>query len=190
MATVLIDGEIRTDIPTLSAEFKKLSGGDQLKALTSAMNRTGDMVFTKVVRSLEAQTGAQQKRIRAALKKKRANPTGLKFEIVAKDKFLSLKDFNPVKTKGGISAAPWKTRRVFRGTFLGPGQHVFRRTGENKIKKLWGPAIPREMLRGETGKTARKIVAEVFPQRIQHEMNFRLAKMNGTIQGSALTKVR
>lgn len=167
-----IAAEIKSTIPKLPAALHALSTKEQGKAVSAALNRTGDMVYTRVVRILAEETGAQQKRIRKILRKKGARPSSQEFAIYARDVFTSLKDFRPTKRKGGVAASPWGKQRLFPGTFLGPNDHVFRRIGKDRaIKKLWGPAIPREMIRGATGKATQEVIRDAFPKRIDHELS-------------------
>ncbi len=124
------------------------------------------------MRGLAKQTGAQQKRIRTKLNKVIASASRPEYRIVARDSFMSLKDFSPRQTSKGVSSAPWKKRRVFHGTFFGPGGHVFRRLGKDRLPldRLHGPAIPRELLRGETRSEIDAVIAEQLPIRMAHEI--------------------
>ena len=80
--------------------------------------------------------------------------------MVARDATLSLKEFSPRQTKAGVSAAPWGKRRVFPHSFIGKNGHVFvrgkvdgKRVGRLPIYKLFGPNIPKEMVKDEAEKT-------------------------------------
>ena len=65
-------------------------------------------------------------------------------------------------------------RRVFPGTFIvqSLGGQVFRRAGRARlpIVKLWGPSIPREMLRDQVPKVFFDEVHVKVPVRLQHEL--------------------
>jgi len=152
--------------------LSRVSEKDIGRVMTSVLNRVGDQVFTRVVRVLAGETGAKSSRVRRALGKWRASAGREVYRIVARDQFLSLKEFGPRQTRRGVSAAPWKKRRVFPGTFMGPGEHVFRRKGRSRlpIHKLWGPAIPREMVRGEAKKEVEALVRRQLPERTAHEV--------------------
>jgi hypothetical protein len=132
-----------------------------------ALNKTMDWVYPRVVKGVAKVTGIQQKRVRMLIKKHPAKHGGeLVASIRSRGQFTSLKDFMPRQTKKGVVAAPWGKRRVFAHTFIGPNGHVYKRLGKGRvpIEKLWGPAIPKEMI----GETIVPIVNEatqrVFPK--------------------------
>lgn len=165
----------------LSNAFAALADRQQHHVIRRALNRTGDMAYTRVVRVLAEETGAQQKAVRAALRKQRASHSALRYEIVARGGFIPLRDFGARQTRKGVSAAPWGVRRVFPGAFIvkSKGGHVFKRTGKKRlpIEKLWGPSIPRQMLKGATGDTVNALVASHFVPRVLHETDREIAKV-------------
>lgn len=166
----------------VSAAFRDLSQRQKTVVVTRALNRVGDQAYTQVVRDVAKQTGAKQRRVRAVVDKKKAwANSGSVYRIVARDGHMPLKDFNARPVKKGVSAAPWNKRRIFRGTFMvaSLGGNVFRRVGEGRtpIKKLWGPAIPKEMVRGETAKNAMSLIRTKLPERIIHETEFELGRI-------------
>ncbi len=63
---------------------------------------------------------------------------------------------------------PWAHRRVFPGTFEVRGE-VFRRAGRD-IDLLFGPNLAVEALRGETLSLGAEKFADVFPERLAHEI--------------------
>ena len=77
---------------------------------------------------------------------------------------MSLKEFGARQTAKGVSAAPWGKRRVFPHAFIAPtlGGHVFIREGRSRlpIRKLWGPAIPREMVKDQSKEAFERTVRE------------------------------
>lgn len=166
-------------IGALKSAFVDLSAGEMERAYAAALNRTGDMTYTRVVKALAEQTGAANREVRKEVSKHRADAGTLTFTIKAHGGYWSLKRFKAKAAAKGVSASPWKVRRVFAGTFFGPGGHVYRRTSDERlpIKKLWGPAIPNEMLKGTTAQVAEQTVAEVLPGRLQHEADRAIARV-------------
>lgn len=150
------------------------------KAVSRAINHTGNIANTGVTRALVAQTGAKRAGVVRTLKRNPATPDHLEFAIVGTGKHLGLKDFGARQIKAGVSAAPWRQRRVFKGAFIvgSIGGHVFTNTGKwsdkskrfNKLKKMFGPAIPKEMVRGQSAETFRTVVSERLPERLVHEI--------------------
>lgn len=148
-------------------------------ALGRAINHTGDKARTQVGRALVKQTGIKYGKVREALKTYRAGARGLVYRIVARGGYVSLKEFGARQTRKGVSAAPWGKRRVFPHTFIVPslGGHVFERTGSGRypIRKLWGPAIPAEMVKDQSKAAFERTVAAELPARIDYEINAILA---------------
>jgi hypothetical protein len=94
------------------------------------------------------------------------------YEIICRDVTLSLKEFSPRKASLGIIANPWGKKRLFPHAFFGPGGHVFERTPSKPqrrgprpihsglpIRKLFGPALPKEMVKDEAERTFYAIAA-------------------------------
>ena len=161
-------------------------GNDGPKAEMRAINRTGDMARTQVVRALAKQTGLPQKTMRKAVKAKRASVGDLEYSLQATGGDVSLKYFKPRETRKGVTAAVMGQRKLFEGAFLkggsfatgrvdiGLGGHVFERSGNDRlaIEKLTsGVFIPAEMVRGATADAFERTVAEVLPRRLDHEIS-------------------
>jgi hypothetical protein len=106
------------------------------------------------------------------------------YEIIARGVTLSLKEFTPRAEAGGISAAPWGRRRSFLHAFFGPGGHVFVRAHPSQgtrrgprpvhsqlpIRKLWGPAIPKEMVKDEAEQVFYRTVEKLFAVAIEAQI--------------------
>jgi hypothetical protein len=160
------------DFDRMAATFAFVGANIQ-PALRRAINHTGDKARTQVQRALVKQTGLKYGRIREALKTYPAG-AGLTYRIVARDGYVSLKEFAARQTAKGVSAAPWGRRRVFPHTFIVPslGGHVFERTSSTRlpIRKLWGPAIPNEMVKDQTKTAFESVVAAELPARVDVEI--------------------
>lgn len=72
--------------------------------ITRALNRTGDMAKTQVVRALAKQTGLPQKTIRKVLRAKRASWQDLEYRLSASGGDVSLKYFKARETRRGVTA--------------------------------------------------------------------------------------
>ena len=139
-------------------------------AIAKAIDAVGNKTMTQVKRSVAAQAGVPVGKAGAVLSKRQAmGAGGGSFSIVARDVTLSLKEFGPRKTAKGISAAPWHKRRVFPHTFFGPGGHVFVREGKGRlpIKKLFGPNIPKEMVKDQTEQLFYAYTASALPAELE-----------------------
>lgn len=160
----------------VTAAIDTLAGTSRQKAaLRRALNHTGDKAYTLVRRELSMVMGLKQADLqRRGLSRRRANSADMMYQIVGRGGFIPLKDFAARPGVRGVSAAPWGVRRMFKGTFIVGtiGGNVFKRVGKKRlpIEKLWGPAIPREMVR-EAVSTAFYYVAETeLPARVEHEV--------------------
>lgn len=145
-------------------------------ALALAVNHTGAKATTQVKRALVKQTGAKYRTITAQLTTVNASAGRLVYRIRGRGLATSLKDFGARQTARGVSAAPWAKRRVFPHSF-GPGiaklgGHVFVRASKRRLplKKLWGPIIPYEMVKGESRTAFERAVASDLPSRLAHEL--------------------
>jgi hypothetical protein len=138
-----------------------------------ALNHVGDIARTQVKRELAKQTGLTVTVVDKSMRTVRAIPARQSYELVATGKPIPLREFAARQTRSGVSARPWGQRRVFPGTFImrAISGHVFRRAGRARlpIVKLWGPSLPRELLRGKVPEVFKQVVSEWLPQRTFHE---------------------
>jgi hypothetical protein len=171
-------GKVIFEIDTSAFErlaSRLASAGKNIRpALARAINHTGDKARTQIARALVKQTGVKYGAVRKAMTSKLASAGTLMHRIISKGGYISLKEFGARQTSKGVSAAPWNKRRVFAHTFIIPslGGHVFERRGHDRlpIRKLWGPAIPKEMVKDQSKKAFETTVASDLPSRIEHEV--------------------
>lgn len=160
------------------------AGAKAPMAIRHAVNRTGDMADTQVVRMLTAQTGLKRKTIRKAVKRKRAGVGGLVYRLQSAGGDVGLGYFGARETAKGVSAAPWGKRRIYPHTFikggrfpnrktLNMGGQVFMAAGRRlpifKIKS--GLYIPKEMVSGATARAFLTTVRAMLPVRLEHEFS-------------------
>lgn len=170
-------------------------GDEKLKIVAArAINRTGDMARTQVVRALTRQTGLKRKVIVRAVKVKRAAQKGgmadLEYVMTARGGDISLKHFDARETRRGVTAKPFGARKLFEGHFMKGGRfpnrvvvprfagHVFQRDGAGRLpigKVKSGVVIPAEMVQGATLEAFQKSVAANLPRRVEHELSRILA---------------
>lgn len=171
-------------------------GTDGPKAMSHALNRTGDMARTQVVRTLAKQTGLAQKTIRKSIKVKRSklgsqnsgSGRDLTYTIRSAGGDVSLKYFKKRETNDGVRAFlgssrgwDWFAESFFRGgrwprprkAISWSHGHVFVRAGGRtdleKVKS--GVFIPAEMVTGATADAFERTVADVLPARMSHELS-------------------
>jgi hypothetical protein len=160
-------------------------GHEGPKVINRALNRTGDMARTRLVRDLAKQTGLTQKTIRKAVKVKRASWQDLEYRLTSSGGNVSLKYFKARETRKGVTAFVRGERELFEGSFmrggsfargrvaLNMGGHVFQRIGGRTELELLksGVFIPVEMVEGQSAKGFDDLVQDVLPRRISYEIN-------------------
>lgn len=144
--------------------------------LVRGLNAGGDVVRTAVVRDLAEQSGAKYGAVRKTLATVRASESRLSYGLEGTGEFIPLMDFGAKKSSKGVTAAPWGRAQFFQGAFIvkmkSGHEGVFSRVpGLKKIKELWGPAIPREMTRGDTLQHFEESAATVVMPRIMTRIN-------------------
>lgn len=148
-----------------------------LKNVARIIDKAGNKTKTAVKRAVAVQAGVKVGKVGGVISSRTTLGHGGaivrgEYEIVCRDVTLSLKEFSPRSDKHGIIANPWGRRQYFRHAFFGPGGHVFMRMTKNTrrgprpthsqlpIRKLWGPAIPKEMVKGEAEQTFYRVSSE------------------------------
>lgn len=170
-----------------ASAIRKIHSQDQFgNAARRAINRTGDMARTQVVRALSRQTGLPQKLIRHAVKTRRANYSSYQYEMYTRGGDISLKFFSPRETRRGVSVKLPGGREIIAGTFMKGGRfpnrvgisgfngHVFKRDGGGRfpiVRVKSGVIIPVEMVRGETARAFHQSVRANLPRRFAHEIS-------------------
>lgn len=153
--------------------LEAIGNRDAKRVFSRALNRGGDQGRTQVKRSLVSQTGIKYGMINKAVKTVRAHPNKLEYSLIADGTETNLNLFNARQGKKGVSASPWKKRRVFKSTFIIPqyGGRVFKREGAERgpLEPLFGPNIAREIVKDKTG-DAWRAVAPLVMNRVEHEL--------------------
>lgn len=152
--------------------LNSLSAGQSHKILSRALYRGGNQARTQVRRSLVSQTGIKYGLINKAIKHT-YKPSQLEYTLAATGDHTNISLFNARQVKKGVSAAPWKKRRIFKGSFLiaGYGGKAFLRTTDERgpLSQLFGPNIAVEMTRGETLKAWESAKGFILA-RVEHEL--------------------
>jgi len=131
-----------------------------LRAAAEGLNDGGDKVRTKVQRALKVQTGVKLYRsITSRMQASgrgfaRASAGNLTYQIIATGKGIPISEFAARRTGRGISAPVWGVDHRFKRSFAiaGKGVEGFRARTTSKrfpIRKLYGPALPKEMTKGK-----------------------------------------
>jgi hypothetical protein len=136
-----------------------------------AINRVGDMAYTRVIRIIGKEAGIKRSEIVKEVGRYPARGA-MTYVIKARGRHLSLKRFAPRQTSKGITAAPWNNRRLYPGSFFGPGGHVYWRKTRKRlpIELLTGPAIPAELVRDTVVEQVEALVRAKLQERLRHEV--------------------
>jgi hypothetical protein len=158
----------------LTVALQTYSKEVQDRALYNAINKLGDKLLTAVRRDLVQSTGAKYGRVMKAVKADRAHPRRLFYRIKASDTAMKLSDFARSLKPGqkNPSAKPWNHSRRFKGAFVirfkNGNTEIVKRIGKHnkggKIRTLWGPIIPREMIR--PGNPSTQHIASAIPTQL------------------------
>lgn len=163
-------------------------GAEAPKAVNRAINRTGDMARTQVVRTLTKQTGLPQKVIRRSVRVTRSSWEDLTYTLKSAGGDVALKYFRKRETREGVVAnlGAARGRVLFARTFFKGGAfphrvdlstfggHVLDRLSEERFhlaKVRSGVFIPQEMVEGATADAFERSVQQNLPRRLDHEIS-------------------
>ena len=136
------------------AAVTRVGEQDATRAFNRALNREGDKIRTSVRRALRQQTGANMALINRETKAYRSSFANLVYTIEARGDPLGLSHFSPSQFKYGVRAKPWGRFQRFPKAFLvgslGNNAFVRETSARFPIKKMFGPALPKEMLKDAT----------------------------------------
>ena len=135
------------------AAVQRVGEREAKRAFNRALNLEGDNVRTAVSRALRQQTGARTPLINRGTRSYCSSFSNLVYTIEARGDYLGLSYFSPRQFCYGVRAKPWGRFQRFDGAFLvgSLGNNAVVRTSAARfpIKKMFGPAIPKEMVQDE-----------------------------------------
>ena len=150
------------------AAVQRVGEQEANRAFNRALNSEGDKIRTKVRRELRIQTGAKTALINRETRSIKASFSNLTYTIEARGDFLGLSHFAPSQFKYGVRAKLWGRFQRFPGAFLvgGLGNNAFVRETAARfpIKKMFGPSIPREMLKDATARAFQDAQPDVLTE--------------------------
>lgn len=159
------------------------------QAEINAVNEAGRLVRSMVATALVKQTGANHERVVKGMHVVPASVGNPKFRLIDRDVTTKLSEFNPVKSGDGVTASAWGASKHYHGAFLAtmPNGHkgVFKRLPnkmmrspkayKQAIEELYGPAIPKEMIKGMARERFIAVVAGYLPALVEREIGRLLA---------------
>ena len=166
--------ELNRDRIVFEAMVKRVGGKAAKSAFARAINHEMAKANTAVKRELRTETGIKVGDIAKALKRTRASHNALTAQIIARGGAMPLKYFQARQQKYGVRAKPWNRTQRFKSAFIAPtlGGHVFHRTSKARlpIEMLWGPAIPKEMMREKVTTAFGRATDKIAERAAYHEL--------------------
>lgn len=161
------------NLASILTPLARLESGAALQAGCYAVNHTVAKAKTQVKKALAPQSGLKQSDIDKEIRQISASPGRPEASLLASGAYHRLSEFSARSTDSGVSAAPWNVRRIFPHTFIirPYGGGVFKRKGNSRfpVSQLWGPAIPKEMVKDQALAAWERTLAAELPARVAHE---------------------
>lgn len=153
------------------AAIQRVGQNEAKRAFNRALNSEGNKVRTKVRRALRGQTGAKAGLIARETRSFGSTFSNLVYKIEARGSHLGLSHFSPRQFKFGVRAKPYGRVQRFAGAFLvgSLGNNAFVRTSSARfpIKKMFGPAIPKEMIKDESARAFEESQPDVLGEALR-----------------------
>ena len=184
-------------VPTVSIKFADdelirfqnmlgaLGEKDARKGLARAVNRVTRMVESRVIRAVAKQSSIPAKIVRRSVKSRLAAHVGsgpIEGVVYAYGDGVPLKHFQAKQFSFGVKAKIWGSWKRFPTTFIWAGTykgtkavangHVWQRTSTKSkpIELQRGPAVPDELVKGESLRVFEELVRTKLPERAMHEL--------------------
>ena len=156
------------------AMVQQVGEGAAALAFSRALNHEGRKTFTAVKRSLRKQTDIPPFMITASMAFKSSSQRNLSTIISGSGKELPLRLLKPSQFSYGVRAKVWGKHQTYRSAFIVAKYegNVFHRTSKKRfpIQKMFGPSIPKEMVKDETLETFEQSGNAVM-DRAMHELS-------------------
>lgn len=156
------------------AMVQEVGEGAAALAFSRALNHEGRKTFTAVKRELRKQTDIPQFMITASMAFKSSSQRNLRTIISGSGKELPLRLFKPSEFSYGVRAKVWGKHQTYRSAFIVAEYqgNVFHRTSKKRfpIQGMFGPSIPKEMVKDETLETFEQSGNTVM-DRAMHELS-------------------
>ena len=160
------------------AMVRQAGEGAAALAFSRALNHEGRKSFTAVKRALRKQTDIPPFMIKASMAFRSSSKHHLRTIISGSGKELPLRLFKPAQFSYGVRAKVWGKHQTYRSAFIVAryGGNVFHRTSRRRfpIQRMFGPSIPKEMVKGETLETFEQS-GNAISDRAMHELSRILA---------------
>ncbi|MCA1776062.1 MAG: hypothetical protein LC676_10765 [Loktanella sp.] len=178
MASVVIRDLDQTRV-RFEATMLRVGERDAKTAFRRALNHEGRKSYTAVKRALRKQTSIRSATVSKQTRFEGPRGDNLTATIEATGNHLGLVHFKPKQFSYGVRAKVWGESQRFPSAFIvgSLGGNVFKREGEGRlpIKRMFGPSIPREMIKDASIKAFEDKLDDVN-KRAMHELTRILAR--------------
>lgn len=183
MATQFASLDFRS-MKRLEKAFRKADDKLAGKVVGRAVRKTGRKGSNVIRRTIQKQTSIPARLARKQLRGF-AQGKGVQtaFIIQARGRAIPLNEFGARPIRRGVSARVWGKRKVFKGAFIPrsgklEGKVFVRRSKKRlPIKRVYGPAIAKELFRGATETYVKQQWPSDLTKTVDNELKFELGKM-------------
>ncbi|MFN4140270.1 hypothetical protein [Aestuariivirga sp.] len=131
----------------------RVGEGEARRAFSMALNKEGRKSFTQLRRSLVQQSSIPRGAVNAATRFQSSTRGTMATVTSGTGRHLPLSFFGSKQFSYGVRAKIWGRAQTFRSAFVVKryDNGVFKRTSKARfpIEQLWGPSVPKEMLRAQ-----------------------------------------
>lgn len=187
----MIEISIEADVEAATKQLYRYEREIIPKAASSAINKTMTNTITAVNRYISRRTGLKIKELKANQYRIRSSRFTLAAILVNHMRrpvniirFVTPGKRQPgaFRKQKGVSANPWKTRRLFEGAFIVMGRSgkpfVAVRTSRNRsgIRGVHGPSLNKEIVRPGARQVIRATVNDRFRINFERDLNYFLLR--------------
>lgn len=173
MANVVIRDLDQTRV-RFEATMRRVGKKDAKTAFARALRHEGRKAFTATKRALRKQTSIRSATVGKQVKFIGPRGDNLTAEVRATGEHLGIAHFKPKQFSYGVRAKVWGRQQRYPHAFIVNtlSGNVFVREGSGRlpIRKLWGPSIPREIVKDASIKAFESKLTDVN-QRAMHELS-------------------
>lgn len=129
-----------------------IGGRDAVVEVARGLNDGGDQVNTIVKHAMQDQMGLRLYRdVTKVMRVSRADVNHLSYDIATSKGGMNIQDFQAVATPAGVRAHVWGVDVTFQRSFVTKSGFLLARRGAERlpIRRLYGPAPYKELLKGE-----------------------------------------
>lgn len=142
-------------------------------AYRRALSHSGRKTYTAVKKSLRLQTSFKASEVTKSTRFVGPNRASLSFKIIGTGRHRGLRNFGAKQFRYGVRARVWGKAQKFKSAFIvdSLSGHAFVRSGSGRypIRVMYGPSIPKELVKDETKDTFDEALPDLHRRAI-HEL--------------------